>query len=170
MSSPKIKNSRAFLFQRDRSEKRKVTDKLISGKPEAPISNDGGDSAGSTCLGESRGQHHTNRDLFGSHDCSLSNLFQEQHDFKIARQIKTLAKCLQCVKCNQEFKFDDFIDNSIHDCINYQDGDQSLSKNFTTYMKDDYSSPKGSIRKLKEKDDAIGLSDLESSNLIIPEQ
>ena len=37
-------------------------------------------------------------------------------------------------------------------------------------MKDDYSSPKGSMRKPKEKYDAIGLSDLESSNLIIPEQ
>jgi hypothetical protein len=39
-----------------------------------------------------------------------------------------------------------------------------------TYMKEDFSSQTGAeVRKPKDKDDAIGLSDLESSNLIIPE-
>jgi hypothetical protein len=71
------------------------------------------------------------------------------------------------VKCNKDFKFDDFIDNSVHECLA---DDPSISRNYMTYMKEDFSSQTGAeVRKPKDKDDAIGLSDLESSNLIIPE-
>jgi len=65
-------------------------------------------------------------------------------------------------------KFDDFIDNSIHECLN-ADADMSYSRNYTTYNKEDSSTKHTSLKKPYHKDDAIGLSDLESSTLNIPE-
>jgi hypothetical protein len=54
MSSPKIQNTRSFLFRRERTENKRITERLVSTKEQAH-SHDGGDSVGSTCLGESRG-------------------------------------------------------------------------------------------------------------------